>query len=153
MPNRSQDVTGGGDRLASASAKAREKARELVKKAFARRLYKLMVEKNMTQSEVARRAGVKRGLMSTWYNAVSLPSPLNLANLANVLDVSPEELLPEQDRATAEGPGLAEKPPALSVQSQPDGTIMLRVNRSVKPDTAVEVMKLLAADGTPVDGD
>lgn len=77
------------------------------KEAFAKRVYKLMLAKNMNQSDLARVAGLERNRVSAYVRGVSFPTGLSLAKLAGALGVKPNELLPD-DR-------LNDAPPPVKV--------------------------------------
>ena len=68
--------------------------KHLTKQEFARRLYKLMVSKGWHQSELARQADIPRDSVSVYIRGKPLPSPLTVKKLAEALNVTPTELLP-----------------------------------------------------------
>ena len=68
--------------------------RHLVKAEFAKRLYNKIAERGWTQSEFARNCDLARDAISTYVRGRSMPSPQALEKMANVLNVRPEELLP-----------------------------------------------------------
>lgn len=56
---------------------------------FAKKLINLMRDKDLNQSDLARKAGLTRDAVSTYVRARSMPEPANLAKLANALGVEP----------------------------------------------------------------
>lgn len=56
---------------------------------FAKKLINLMRDKNLNQSDLARKSGLTRDAISTYVRARSMPEPLNLAKLAKALGVEP----------------------------------------------------------------
>lgn len=68
--------------------------RHLVKAEFAKRLYSKIAERGWTQSEFARNCDLARDAISTYVRGRSMPSPQALEKMAGVLNVRPEELLP-----------------------------------------------------------
>ena len=68
--------------LLTKGAEARAKA---AKEDFGRRLYKMMLARNMTQSDLARAAGLERNRISTYVRGVSLPQGLSLKKVADLL--------------------------------------------------------------------
>jgi len=72
----------------------RHNPRPASKAEFARRLYKLLLEKGWTQSDLARKARLPRDSISTYVRGVAFPSKLSLDKLAKALGVKTEELTP-----------------------------------------------------------
>ena len=58
--------------------------RNLSKREFARKLYKLKNEHGLNQSEVGRRSGISRDMISRYIQGNAMPGPENLAALAKV---------------------------------------------------------------------
>lgn len=65
------------------------------RQAFASRLWKLMTEKGLNQSQLSAKSGVLKESISTYLKGVNKPGAANLTRLAKALDVSPDELDPE----------------------------------------------------------
>lgn len=120
--------------------------KHLTKQDFGRRLYKLMIAKGWTQSELSRQAGIARDSVSTYVRGVSLPEPLNLERLAKALGVTAVELLPNHVEAAIEEdhPSLE-----LKVSTANSAVSWLRVNRLVTTATAMKVLDLLHSDVLP----
>ena len=57
------------------------------------RIYNLIVESGMTQTEVARQIGCTKNLVNGWFNGYHLPSAEYIAPLCKVLGVSADWLL------------------------------------------------------------
>jgi len=115
----------------------------LSKQEFARRLTQLMLAKGWNQSELGRRAGLNRDAISTYVNAKSLPSPLNVQALADALGVMPEELLPNITEAAMDEPHPGFE---LKSSSASPGRAWIRVNRLVTMATAIKIGELLERD-------
>ena len=120
--------------------------KHLTKQEFGRRLYKLMIRKGWTQSELARQAGIARDSVSTYVRGVSLPEPLNLERPASALGVTAVELLPNQAEAA-----IDEEAPSLELKIGTANSLVswLRVNRLVSTATAMKVVQLLNEDQIP----
>ena len=56
---------------------------------FAKRLIALMRDKNLNQTDLAKKSGLTRDAVSTYCRARSMPEPINLAKLAKALGVEP----------------------------------------------------------------
>lgn len=122
---------------------------------FSRRLYKLMADKKMSQSDVARaiwgtrddprgyKVARNRDRISAYLKGKSYPSHENLEKLAALLGVTPDELAP--DLAVR---GMDSEEPDLSITAIAGhhDKVMLRVSRLVAPTTAMEIMALLEKD-------
>ena len=132
----------GGDEHTDPSVRPKH----LSKQEFGRRLYNAMIRKGWTQSELARRADVKRDSVSTYVRGLSLPGPLNLKRLAEALGVPEAELLPNHIEAA-----IDEDVPSLELKiSSADSRLAwLRVNRLVSTEAAMAVVKILNDDALP----
>jgi transcriptional regulator with XRE-family HTH domain len=119
------------------------KPKHLTKQEFADRLYQLMRDKGWHQSDLARAAKLPRNSVSTYIRGVSLPSPKSLQSLAEALDVTEEELLPNH----VEG-AIREDVPSLDLRVSTADPEMawLQVNRLVFVSTAVKIIELLNTD-------
>lgn len=106
------------------------------KEAFARRVYKLMLAKGMTQSDLARAAGLERNRISSYVRGAALPTGLYLKKLADALGVKSTELLPDDRLEAAK--------PAYSMAVSADGKKM-RLAADVWLPTAVgaQIISLL----------
>ena len=114
---------------------------EVVRQLFSRRLWRLMVQKGMNQSELARVAGIARDSVSTYIRALSMPDPVNLHKLAQALGVEISDLNP-QAALSANNDAI----PAIEVKQAvgDPGRAWLRCNVQVPFDVAVKVMALLS---------
>jgi transcriptional regulator with XRE-family HTH domain len=115
---------------------------EVVRQMFARRLWGLMVQKGMNQSELSRAAGIARDSVSTYVRALAMPDPVNTAKMAQALGVSISDLHP-----TGAASGSHESVPAIEVKQAigNPGRAWLRCNVEVPFDVAVQVMALLSS--------
>ena len=118
------------------------------KKEFGRRLYQLLRDKDLSQSDVAqelfgretdargRSVASKRDLVSKWVRGVAIPGPKNLHRLAKLLEVDAVMLAP--------GHGLVvdRRLPDFSMSAQGDQMVLV-VNQVVRPDQALRIMQIL----------
>lgn len=74
---------------------------------FAKKLINLMRDKNLNQTDLAKKAGLTRDAVSTYVRARSMPEPINLAKLAKALGVEPAYFQLDYQRL-AERMGAAE---------------------------------------------
>lgn len=117
--------------------------KHLTKQQFGKRLYRLMVDKGWTQSELARRADLPRDAISVYVRGKSLPTPQSLTKLAAALSVSEVQLLPNHAESA-----IDEDNPSFEMKASPNSpnVVWLRVNRLVTMQTAVQIAGLLNAD-------
>lgn len=134
-----------GDKSASLPPEAPVDA---VRAEFARRLQRAMIDKNWSQSELARRAArftsdkeFPRDNVSKYIRGKVLPGPNHLEALSRALDIRPTDLLP-----TRGVPRAGMDNPPLDIRSTGDGNVWLRVNLSVSMATAVKVMQIIEAE-------
>lgn len=117
--------------------------KHLTKQEFGKRLYNLMLRKGWHQSELARRANLPRDSISVYVRGRSLPTPTNLAILADTLGVRPEELLPNHVESAIDADN-----PAIEFRVSPNAPSVawLRINRLVSVRTALQIMELVEND-------
>lgn len=117
--------------------------RRLEKEEFGRRLWKLMRARGWNQSELARQADLPRDSVSVYVRGKSLPSAKSLSRLAEALDTTPGDLLPN----TIADP-ISEDQPSIDMRVSPGAphVAWLQVNRLVSTATAVKVVELVTAD-------
>ena len=115
----------------------------LQKQEFGRRLYGLILEKDMNQADLARLSGLGRDSISTYVRGRSVPSPQNLQKIAKALGVDKDILYPNYAAAAA----LVEEP-TLQIKAV-DGSadsMWLVINMKVPAEKAIEVMKILKSE-------
>ena len=122
---------------------------DIEKKEFGRRLYQLLRDKDLSQSDVAeklfgreddsrgRSVASKRDLVSKWVRGVAFPGPKNLHRLAKVLDMEVSGLAPGHGQ-----PSVDKRLPDFQMKQQGD-QIVLVVNQVVRPDQALRIMAIL----------
>ena len=112
----------------------------LSKQEFGKRLYALMLEKGMNQSDLARAAKMGRDSISTYVRGRSVPTPQNLERLCEALSVAAEELYPNYAANAA-----AIEEPVLQIKQVNDNSDMMWLNINMKVDAskAIEVMQIL----------
>ena len=117
--------------------------KHLTKMEFAKRVYRLMLNKGWHAAELARQAGLERAAIGTYLHGKTFPSPTNLAALAKALGVTPEELLPN----TVES-AIDEDNPSFEIKASDNapGLAWLRINRLVTMETATKIATLIGAD-------
>lgn len=115
----------------------------MVKQAFGKRLYSLMINKGWTQSELARRSDLPRDSISVYIRGKSLPTPLSLKALSEALGVIPEELMPNHIESAIDN-----DTPEIEMRVSPNKPDLawLRINRLVTIETALKVIELCKAD-------
>jgi transcriptional regulator with XRE-family HTH domain len=121
----------------------------LMKEQFGKRLYRLMVQKGWSQSELGRQSGLPRDSISVYIRGKSLPTDKSLAALAEALGVPAEELLPNHVESAIESNN-----PMIDVKISPNapGTALLRINALLPSDVALAIQKLvLDATNTKAD--
>lgn len=117
---------------------------------FARKLQQLMVERSMSQSDLARAAAkfmpdkrFNRDNISQYVRGLSFPYPMRLSAIAKALGVDPQDLRP------AGVPGAGDKAPELDFRALGDGNVWLRVNQAVPMKVAMEIVALLGKSDAP----
>ena len=112
----------------------------LSKQEFGRRLYALMIARNMNQSDLSRAADLGRDSISTYINGKTFPTPKALQKLADALGVEPDELLPNGMLAAME-----EEHPAVELRQAAGHTdkAWLRVNRAMSFSTAAKIVAMI----------
>jgi transcriptional regulator with XRE-family HTH domain len=117
--------------------------KHLAKEEFARRLYKLMLDRGWRQADLARQADLPRNAISVYMRGASLPTPNNLEKLAQAFDMKPETLLPNYTESAIERDN-----PEMEMRVSPGDSskAWLRINRLVHTSTAVKILALLESD-------
>jgi len=112
---------------------------------FAKRLFRAMVAKEWTQSELARQADLPRDSISRYMRGMNLPDLINLKKLARALSVEEADLLPNYDMQAIDDDDLD---PAFEMRAIPDAPdrFFLKVNREVNVATAIKIQQALAED-------
>lgn len=113
------------------------------KQDFGQRVRRLMYSKGWNQSELARRANLRRDAISTYIRGIAFPSPKSLHTLATALDVKPEDLLPNYVEQAIEADH-----PSIDFRVSPSrpNEAWLKIDQRVSTKTALEVMRLLDED-------
>jgi transcriptional regulator with XRE-family HTH domain len=130
------------------------------KAGFAKRLRGALEEKGWTAGQAAREAQrlvpdrtIGSAHLSHWLNGRVIPSPVYLQALSHALEVSPEELLGEENSKAApsgstNGAAQQTPPPARSsgsvqVKDLYDGNAWIEIRQEVPWPLALEILKLL----------
>lgn len=126
---------------------------------FGRKLQEFMNEKGMNQSDVARAmwgetvdargntVAKNRDRISQYLAGKSFPEPQNLAKLAEVMGVKPEELAPDVVASAVEREDPAVQLTAVTGHMD---KVYLRVNTLVSMSVAAQVIALLSGDPTVI---
>ena len=117
--------------------------KEIRRQEFGRDLWALMLRRGMSQSDLARRAGLGRDSISGYVRGRNLPEPRNAKKMADALGVTVHELYPgaTENAMDTEHPAIEMR----QAVGQP-GKAWLRVNRLVSFSTAAKIVALLEAD-------
>lgn len=123
---------------------------------FAKKLINLMRDKDLNQSDLARKAGLTRDAVSTYVRARSMPEPANLAKLANALGVEPSYFQLDYYRIAEKmanpepfDPGksspmmdinLNEDEEAVTMKIGKDGKAIITLRATMDVDKAMEFM-------------
>jgi transcriptional regulator with XRE-family HTH domain len=131
------------------------------KAGFAKRLRGALEEKGWTAGQAAREAQrlvpdrtIGSAHLSHWLNGRVIPSPVYLQALSHALEVSPEELLGEENSKSAPAAstnGAARHTPLpahrssglVEVRDLDDGNAWMEIRQGVPWPLAIEILKLL----------
>jgi transcriptional regulator with XRE-family HTH domain len=123
--------------------------KDVIKREFGQRLKRALVEKGMSQTDLAKAAAkytpdkqFGRDLVSSYVNGRYVPNPVNLEALASALKISPEDLLPMANNLPRRG----ETTPPLDFRIIGEDRASLRVNQVVSLATALKVAQLINDD-------
>jgi transcriptional regulator with XRE-family HTH domain len=123
--------------------------KDVLKREFGQRLHRLLVQKQMSQTELARAAAkftpdksFGRDLVSSYISGRYLPNPVNLAAMARALGVESDDLLPQSNNLPRRG----ESTPPLDIRVLGEDRASLRVNQVVSLSVALKVAQLINDD-------
>lgn len=120
--------------------------KRMTREEFGRRLYRMIKDMGLTQSEFARKAGLGRSLISSYVRGQNYPTPDSAEAMARVLGVKDSnELLPNHIAAAIERDTPAFDFRASSADPKRG---WLKVDRAVSIETGSKIMQLLADDTT-----
>lgn len=113
--------------------------RHVLKAEFAKRLYNKIAERGWTQSEFARNCDLARDAVSTYVRGRSIPSPQALEKMATVLNVRPEDLLPNYYEAAH-----SKQEPTFELRDVPneEGYMWIKLNMRLPKKLAMEIFML-----------
>lgn len=115
--------------------------RDLAKLALSRRLSKILQDRDMNQSDLARAADLPRELISTYMRGRSWPTPLSLKRITRALGFKEvEDWLPDVMAAQVE-----DENPSLdmrALQGHP-GKMWVRVNQVLPTMVAAKILQLV----------
>ena len=73
------------------------------------RIFKILKDKNMTQTEFAKRAGIACSTISEWKKRKTNPSADKIMDICAALEVTPEQLLSGRGLDAEDGAGKSKK--------------------------------------------
>lgn len=117
----------------------------LTKSEFGQRLYDLLLRRGLRQAEFARLCGLRRDAVWTYIHGRSLPSEINLRQMARVLNVTPDELLPNLSYVEPH-----EEPTDFSFTQHPTdkGKAWVRLNRLMSMSAALKIAAIAHEDAS-----
>jgi transcriptional regulator with XRE-family HTH domain len=121
----------------------------VLKREFGLRLRQILIQKGMSQTELARGAAkftpdksFGRDLVSSYISGRYIPNPINLAAMAKALNIAPDDLLPQSNNLPRRG----ESSPPLDLRVLGEDRASLRVNQVVSLSVALKVAQLINDD-------
>jgi transcriptional regulator with XRE-family HTH domain len=122
--------------------------KHLAKDEFARRLYKLMIDKGWRQADLARHAHLPRNAISVYLRGASLPNPESLKALAKAFGIEPGVLLPNYTESAIDRDN-----PEIEFRVSPADpkSAWLRINRLVPTSLAIKIMTLIETEDAKTD--
>lgn len=112
----------------------------ILRSEFGRRVWSLMMERQMNQSDLARAAEIGRDSISQYVRGKNIPTPQNLNKLAKALGVKADELLPNYAASAA-----AKETPTFQIQQVGDdpNEVWLHINQKTTSEKAMKIMAIL----------
>lgn len=132
----------------STASKSTLSPRELTKQEFGRRLQALMLERQWSQSELARRTKtVKRDSISNYIRGISFPTQESLDALAAVFGIQAQEMLPNSMINTLENDAV----PMLEIKQAfgHQDMVWVRISRMMSFDQAAMIVNVLNNKSIP----
>jgi len=117
--------------------------RSIRKQEFAKRLYGLLQERDMNQSDLANKSGLGRDSISQYVRALNVPSPKSLKKICDVFGIQPSELYPNYEAAAVEEE-LPEQ--NFRAMSGDKGFMWVRLNIKLPSEKAVKIMGIINSD-------
>lgn len=118
--------------------------KRMTREEFGRRLYRMIKDMGLTQSEFARKAGLGRSLISSYVRGQNYPTPHSAAAMAKALGLKdPNELLPNHIAAAIE---LDTPAFEFRVSSADPKRGWIKIDRAVSIETGTKIMQILADD-------
>ena len=115
------------------------------KSEFGKRLMHLLVQKGMRQAELARKTGLGRDSISQYVRGKTVPTPQSLRKMADVLQITPDQLYPnysldaaaEEEIAPFEFRGVSGEPDKMFVQ----------ISMKMPMEKAMKIMQIINNGG------
>lgn len=114
---------------------------DLAKQEFGQRLYKALLDKNWSQSDLARAVDTGRDSVSKYVRGLQMPEPPMQEKIAKALGLHPEDLFPRFQGAPTEVHGLEIK----RLTGRP-GLSWVRFNQVMTNGGAAKLIALVDAD-------
>lgn len=140
MTNRDSGGGGGGD-LSLHKQQLRAEAR-----VFGVRVQRLMDDRGWNQSELSRRSGVGRDMISGYVRGMHRPNPPHAKSIADAFGIPVADLFPKSADPSPEVTAAREAPP-LEMRTVAPGRVMLHVNLELPLAVAVQILALVQAAG------
>jgi transcriptional regulator with XRE-family HTH domain len=110
---------------------------DIVRRQFARKLEELLIARSWNQSELGRAAGLGRDAISTYIRGRCLPEPGNLKKIADALNTTPTQLIPQIVHVEE-----AELP-EFEMSSIAGGRMRVRLDKEFTSDRAMRIAALV----------
>lgn len=127
----------GGGELSLHKQQLRAEAR-----VFGARIQRLMDDRGWNQSELSRRSGVGRDMISGYVRGMHRPNPPHAKSIAEAFGIPVADLFPKSSDPGPEIVAAREAPP-LEMRTVAPGRVMLHVNLELPLAVAVQVLGLV----------
>lgn len=117
--------------------------KEVRRRVFAKRLQTMMTEREWSQADLHRKAGIGRDMVSLYVRGKNFPGPKHLAALCRAFNCEATELVPGVSADVRKVEGL----PPFEMRSLRDGRIWLSINRAVSMNQAQRILQILNEEG------
>lgn len=119
-------------------------------------LLRELAKREWDQADLARASGLVKDSIHSYCTQKTLPRPLALSKMANALRIKPSELMPsalDSIGFTPAGDPSANRPPVMEFVAGDATFARIRFDDVVFSTTAIEIMRLLAADQAELSND
>lgn len=134
-------------RLSVETQRRANAARHAKSRQLAQRIQLMLEQKGWTQSELARRAGINRDVVSKTMSGFSFPSLESTRAMARALNVQVTDLTDAfEESAAVRDLGRTDVPFGMQELPSKPGRVWLTVNKEVTAKTAAQIHMLLLDD-------